>query len=151
MNACVFCKIVKWETPSQRVYEDERYIAFLDINPINFGHTLIIPRKHYENVEATPEGVLADMIKLAKKIGPAIVKAMGADGYNIKINDGRAAGQEIDHIHIHVIPRLEGDGVYRLPARDRYPEGEMGATTKKIKLELVSSRKDLPKGENQES
>lgn len=138
MNNCVFCKIVKWETPSQRVYEDDKYIAFLDINPINFGHTLIIPRQHFENVEATPDEVLADMIKLSKKIGPAITKAMRADGYNIKINDGRAAGQEIDHIHIHVIPRTAGDGIYRLSARDRYPEGKMGETAKKIKKELES-------------
>ncbi len=133
MTDCVFCKIVKWETPSQRVYEDDAYIAFLDINPINFGHTLIIPREHYANVEETPDDVLADLIKLSKRIGPAIVKAVGADGYNIKINNGRAAGQEIDHVHIHVIPRLEGDGVYHLPVRDRYGEGKMGATAKKIK------------------
>lgn len=136
MTNCVFCKIVAWETPSQRVYEDEGYIAFLDINPINFGHTLIIPREHIENVEATPDGVLAGMITLAKKVGLAITKAMRVDGYNIKINNGRAAGQEIDHVHIHVIPRLDGDGVYRLPARDRYPEGVMGSTAEKIKSVL---------------
>src|SRR3989344_6765342 len=124
--SCVFCKIVNWETPSQRVYEDDKYIAFLDINPINFGHTLIIPREHYENVESSPDEVLAGMIMLAKKIGPAMASAMKADGYNIKINNGRAAGQEVDHVHMHVIPRLAGDGIYALPKRDRYPEGQMG-------------------------
>lgn len=133
---CVFCKIVNWETPSQRVYEDDKYITFLDINPINFGHSLIIPREHYQNVEETPGEVLADMIKLAKKIGPAMVSAMKADGYNIKINNGRAAGQEVDHVHMHMIPRLSDDGIYALTKRERYAEGEMGATAKKIK-ELI--------------
>ncbi|MDP3741220.1 MAG: HIT family protein [bacterium] len=136
MNDCVFCKIVKWETPSQRVYEDEDYLAFLDINPINFGHTLIIPRAHYENVESTPDDVFSDLIRLAKKIGPAMAKAMNANGYNIKINNGRAAGQEVDHVHLHVIPRFTGDGIYSLPPRNRYGEGEMGETVKKIKQEL---------------
>ena len=130
---CVFCKIVNWETPSQRVYEDAKYIAFLDINPINFGHTLIIPREHYENVAAAPDETLTGMMVLAKKVGPAMVRAMNADGYNIKINDGRAAGQEVDHLHMHVIPRLSGDGIYALPKRNRYAEGEMGATAGKIK------------------
>lgn len=97
---------------------------------------MIIPREHYQNIEETPDEVLAGMIRLAKKIGPAIVQAMPADGYNIKINNGRAAGQEVDHVHMHVIPRLHEDGIYALPRRDRYPEGEMGATAKKIKEKI---------------
>ncbi len=130
---CVFCKIVKWETPSQRVYEDDKYIAFLDINPINFGHTLIIPREHYANIEETPEEVLADMIRLTKKLGPAIQEAMHADAYNVGINNGTAAGQAIDHVHFHVIPRFANDGFRAWQGRERYQEGEMGKTAKRIK------------------
>ncbi len=133
MTSCVFCKIVAWETPSQRVYEDDSYIAFLDINPINFGHTLIIPRKHYANVDEAPEEEVANLMKLAKKIGPAVVRAVDADAYNIGVNNGRAAGQLVDHVHLHVIPRNEGDGLKAWLGRGRYPEGEMGATAKKIK------------------
>lgn len=136
MTNCVFCKIVKLETPSQRVYEDDKHIAFLDINPVNAGHTLIIPREHYESIEDTPDEVLADMLKLAKKIGPAIQKAMKADAYNLTINNGHAAGQVIDHIHIHLIPRLENDGFRAWHGRERYDEGQMGATAKKIKENL---------------
>ena len=133
MADCVFCKIVKWETPSQRVYEDDGYIAFLDINPVNFGHTLIIPREHYADVEATPSEVLADLIKLGKNIGPAMKKAMTADAYNVVINNGAAAGQMVNHVHLHLIPRFRDDGFRAWHGRDRYPEGEMGATAKKIK------------------
>jgi histidine triad (HIT) family protein len=133
MGNCVFCKIVAWETPSQRVHEDEQFIAFLDINPINYGHTLVIPRQHFASVDDTPPEVLAEMIKIAQKIAPAIVKAMEADGYNIGINTGRAAGQAVDHVHIHLIPRHADDGLKSWGGRGRYTEGEMGATAKKIK------------------
>ncbi|MBI4050824.1 MAG: HIT family protein [Candidatus Doudnabacteria bacterium] len=124
---------MKWETPSQRVYEDDKYVAFLDINPINFGHTLVIPREHYANVEETPDEVLAEMMKLTKKLGPAIQKAMAADAYNVGINNGAAAGQAIDHIHFHIIPRFKDDGFRAWQGRERYGEGEMGATAKRIK------------------
>src|SRR3989344_7017170 len=133
---CVFCKIVKWETPSQRVYEDDGYIAFLDINPVNFGHTLIIPREHYPDVEATPTEILSGLVKLAKQIAPAMKMAMGADAYSVTINNGAAAGQMVGHIHIHLIPRFAADGFRAWHGRNRYPEGEMGATAKKIKAEL---------------
>jgi len=133
---CVFCKIVNWETPSQRVYEDDQYIAFLDINPINPGHTLVIPREHYEKVEDTPEDVLAGMIKIVKKIASAMVKAMNVPAYNIGINNGSVAGQAVAHVHIHIIPRHEGDGLRAWHGRERYPAGKMGETAKKIKAEL---------------
>lgn len=136
MTDCVFCKIVNWETPSQRVYEDEQLIAFLDINPINWGHTLIIPRIHYANVLDTPPEVLGEMIKLTKKVGAAVTKATSCDGFNVGVNNGRAAGQLVDHVHIHVIPRFADDGLKSWPSRSRYPEGEMGATAKKIKAVL---------------
>lgn len=133
MSNCVFCKIARWETPSQRVYEDNQFIAFLDINPINWGHTLVIPRKHYVNVDDTPEEVLADMIKLTKKLAPAIMKAIAADAYNIGINNYKAAGQAVDHVHIHIIPRHHDDGLKAWHGRDHYPEGKMGETARKIK------------------
>lgn len=138
MPQCVFCKIVKWETPSQRVYEDEKYIAFLDINPVNFGHTLVIPREHYSDVIEAPSEVMADMIKIAKKIAPAMMAAMNAPAFNIGINNGRAAGQAVDHVHLHVIPRFENDGFKLWHGRDRYAEGKMGETAKKIKEKLDS-------------
>lgn len=130
---CVFCKIVSWETPSQRIWEDDKYIAFLDINPINFGHTLVIPREHYSTFHETPDEVLSGMISLAKRIAPAIMQALEADGYNIGVNTGRAAGQAVDHVHIHIIPRYDDDGLRAWHGRERYREGEMGKTARKIK------------------
>lgn len=136
MTDCVFCKIVNWETPSQRVYEDDKLIAFLDINPINSGHTLIIPRAHYTNVLDTPAEVWTEMMRLTQKVGAAAMKAMGSDGFNIGVNTGRAAGQLVDHVHVHVIPRLLNDGLKSWPSRNRYAEGQMGETAKKIRAVL---------------
>ena len=133
---CVFCKIVSWETPSQRVYEDDQFIAFLYINPVNFGHTLIIPREHYANFQETPDPVLAGMMKLAKKVVPAILEAMQAPAFNVTFNSGEEAGQAVHHVHLHIIPRFADDGHKMWKGRDRYAEGEMGATAKKIK-ELI--------------
>ena|SRR3989344_6722387 len=142
MNDCIFCKIEKNEIPSERVYEDDGYIAFLDINPISFGHTLVIPRGHHSNIDETPDGVLAGMIALAKKIGLAVVASLGADAYNIHINNGRASGQLVDHVHLHIIPRTLDDGLKAWRGRGSYPEGEMSATADKIKTELD---KNLPR------
>jgi len=133
---CVFCKVAAWETPSQRVYEDDKYIAFLDINPVNFGHTLVIPREHYPNFTETPNEALCDMIRIAKKIAPAILEAMKAPAYNVTFNVGEEAGQAVHHVHLHVIPRYGDDGHKQWQGRNRYAEGEMGATAKKIKEKI---------------
>ena len=136
MSTCIFCKIVNWETPSQRVYEDDEFIAFLDINPVNFGHTLVIPRAHHPNFAGTPEDVLCGMIKLAKQIAPAILVAMNAKAFNVTFNSGEEAGQAVHHVHLHIIPRHADDGHKSWQGRNRYAEGEMGVTAKKIK-ELI--------------
>ena len=136
MTTCVFCKIVNWETPSQRVYEDDKYIAFLDINPINFGHTLIIPREHYANFLETPDEVLADMSKIGKKLASAILAAMRAKAFNVTFNSGEEAGQAVHHVHMHIIPRYASDGHRAWQGRNRYAEGEMGSTAKKIKEKI---------------
>lgn len=136
MSNCVFCKVAAWETPSQRVYEDDKYIAFLDINPINFGHTLIIPREHYANFQEAPAEVVADMVRIGQKIAPAIMEAMNAKAFNVVFNSGEEAGQAVHHVHMHIIPRYGDDGHKQWQGRNRYDEGEMGATAKKIK-ELI--------------
>ena len=111
-NDCVFCKIVKGEIPSHKVYEDERTLAFLDIHPVNAGHTLVIPKaENTRNIfDVTEEDWIA-MTAVARKVAHAVEKAMGADGVNIMMNNREHAGQVIDHPHIHVIPRFKGDGL----------------------------------------
>lgn len=132
---CVFCKILKGEIPSQSVYEDDKVTAFLDINPVNAGHTLIIPRQHYANFAETPDEVLAYMTKIAKKITPAILEAVSAPAFNVTFNSGPEAGQVVHHVHMHVIPRHADDG-HQLWKGEAYADGEMAATAEKIKEKI---------------
>ena len=110
MDSCVFCKIIKGELKSQKVYEDEDVIAFLDINPIHKGHTLVVSKKHYDNIYEIPDEDLKKLIVVVKKVAIAL-KKMGADGVNIVQNNDEAAGQRVFHIHFHVIPRYYGDKI----------------------------------------
>ncbi|MCF7817696.1 MAG: HIT family protein [Kiritimatiellales bacterium] len=110
MNNCIFCKIVNHEIPATVVYEDEDVLVFMDIGPIIKGHALVVPKDHFDSVLETPENVLAKLHRAAKRIAVAQMNGLGADGVNIVQNNGKAAGQEVPHMHVHVIPRFEGDG-----------------------------------------
>jgi histidine triad (HIT) family protein len=110
MNECIFCKIAAKEIPAAVIYEDEAVLVFMDIGPIIKGHALVISRKHYDPVTDTPDGILAALHLTAKRVAQAQMNALGADGVNIMQNNGKASGQEVPHIHIHVIPRFDGDG-----------------------------------------
>ena len=130
MQDCIFCKISKKEIPCDKVYEDEISFAFLDINPVNLGHTLIIPKKHFENIYDLPEDTAAHLIKIAKKISIAL-KKIGVDGTNITTNNGKAAGQVVPHSHIHLIPRFMSDKLPSWPTK-KYKEGEIKEIAQKI-------------------
>lgn len=108
---CIFCKVVKGEIPSHKVFEDNSVLAFLDINPINEGHTLVIPKKHASNLLEMDEELLSQVMIVTQKIAKAVKEAVKADGVNLGVNIGKAAGQIIFHAHIHVIPRFENDGL----------------------------------------
>ncbi len=112
---CIFCKIVKKEIPAQFVFEDKSVVAFLDISPVNAGHTLVVPREHHADVLDTPDAVLNDMMTHAKRIAKAVMAATKSDGFNIGINTKAAAGQVIFHTHLHIIPRLSTDGLKHWP------------------------------------
>lgn len=109
----IFTKIIKGEISCAKIYEDEHVFAFLDINPINPGHTLVIPKNPYENIFEIPDEVLEKMIVIAKQIAIKQKEVLNADGINIGMNNGKDAGQEVFHAHIHVIPRYKDDG-YKL-------------------------------------
>lgn len=132
---CVFCKIVAGELPAHKVYEDDKILAFLSIEPVNHGHTLVIPKEHHKNLIDTPDDLLCEIILAVKKLAPAIVKAAGADGYNLGVNSERAAGQAVFHTHFHIIPRFLGDGHVSWK-HNSYKEGEMEEVVKKIKENL---------------
>lgn len=112
---CIFCKIIKKEIPSQFVFEDKTVVAFLDISPVNAGHTLVVPREHHADILDTPDAVLSDMMTHAKRIAKAVMAATKSDGFNIGINTKAAAGQVIFHTHLHIIPRLSADGLKHWP------------------------------------
>ena len=135
MNDCIFCKIVKVEIPSNKVYEDEKVLAFLDIGPVNKGHTLVIPKKHTTNIFDIEQDDLDAVSKAVRKISPAIKKAVNADGLNIMSSNGKAAGQLVLHSHIHIIPRFKDDGLKHWP-QSKYKEGEAEEVKKKIKENL---------------
>jgi histidine triad (HIT) family protein len=111
-NDCVFCKIVRGELPSFKIYEDEKTLAFLDIHPVSPGHTLIIPKAdNTRNIFDVSASDWAATTETARKVAHAVEKAMQADGVNIMMNNREHAGQVVDHPHIHVIPRFKGDGL----------------------------------------
>jgi histidine triad (HIT) family protein len=108
--SCVFCAIVAGEAPAIRIYEDDDYLAILDIRPIVRGHTLVIPKKHTVDLTDTPADTVADLVRIGQRIGKAArVSELEADGNNIAINDGKPAFQSVFHIHLHVAPRKSGD------------------------------------------
>jgi len=108
---CIFCKIVAGDIPCAKVYEDERVLAFLDIHPISRGHTLVIPKDHYEDLRTTPESVLCEVAAVLPTIAQAAVAGTGAEGFNVLQSNRRCAGQEVPHIHFHVVPRRSRDGI----------------------------------------
>jgi histidine triad (HIT) family protein len=122
---CIFCKIVAGEIPCSKVYEDDKVLAFLDIHPINPGHTLVIPKDHYEFIGEVPSELCGPLYDTARKITIAQRKCgFQCDAVNIHLADGAIAGQEIPHTHIHIIPRFKGDGAgYRIPPGRKDPEG----------------------------
>ncbi len=132
METCIFCKIVKGELPSYKVYEDEKVLGFLDISPVNLGHILLVSKKHFENIFDMDDETAGHLIKTAKKLGEALKKT-GADGVNITLNNGRAAGQIIFHSHVHIIPRFVQDNLLMWPNK-KYKEGE----AKKIAEKIIS-------------
>lgn len=101
---CTFCQIARKEAPASLVYEDEKAMAFLSNRPVNAGHTLVIPKKHYENVFEIPEEEIAHLFTIVKKVAYAIRRAENAEGIRIVQNNGEAAGQVIFHFHVHIIP-----------------------------------------------
>lgn len=125
---CIFCKIIKGEIPCAKVYEDEDTIAFLDIAPVNKGHVLVLPKQHYETIVDCPEEIMKKVISSVKKVSESVKKI--SDGLCIMVNNFSASGQEVPHIHFHIIPRMNNDGLKHWP-QGKYDE-DMEEYRKKI-------------------
>ena len=124
MSEWIFCQIIRKQTPANIVYEDSQVVAFLSDHPVNAGHTLVVPKEHYENIYEIPEEEAAYLFKIVKKIAQAVKDATNVEGIRIVQNNGEAAGQVVFHLHVHIIPlgphnQFSQDNAYRNPTHYR--------------------------------
>jgi histidine triad (HIT) family protein len=128
--SCIFCRVVAGEIPAEIVAKDEHAVAFLDIAPLADGHTVVVPRTHVAAIEAMDPGEAQGLFRLVQRLAGPVRRAVGAAGNTIGVNDGAATGQTIPHVHVHIVPRREGDGagsvhtIFR--AGPRRPVAEIG-------------------------
>ncbi len=137
-EGCIFCQIVSRKSPSNIVYEDKRYIAFLDAFPFSRGHTLVSPKQHGETIWDMKEEDIAELFQVASRVSKAVVAAVGADGFRFVQNNGEAANQVVAHVHVHVIPvKMEDRG--RFVERKRFSEEEMRSVADSIRVKLEAA------------
>ena len=130
---CLFCGIIEGAIPSEKIYEDDDVVAILDLYPVRPGHALVMPREHTKDFMSTDAELLARVITKVHKVAGLVMKAMDADGFNLSVFNGRASGQEVFHLHFHIIPRKAGDGVRVGWPKMEYKEGEMAEIARKIR------------------
>ncbi len=122
---CLFCRLIRGELPCVRVFENDHVFAFLDINPVNKGHILVVPREHAETIFDVPSLQGSILLEAIQRIGRAVMRATGAQGLNVMQNNYKAAGQEVGHVHWHLIPRHLNDGHTPWTHEQYADEGEM--------------------------
>lgn len=147
MKDCVFCKIVSGEIPCHKIYEDDFCLAFLDIANDIYGHTLVIPKRHYESVVTCDNSTLGRVIEMCKKVGNHYVKDCGFEGYNLLNASGKAAEQSVPHLHFHILPRKIEDGIKMWPNLDGCNEN-LEDICKSLKLEIEQTESCFSSDEN---
>lgn len=135
---CIFCKIVKGDIPADRVFENSKYLAFLDINPVNKGHTLVIPKEHSETMLDMTSEDFSELMDITHKVAKGVIKIVDPDGYNLIINNKAASGQEVPHVHVHIIPRHNDD-----PFKQKFPNTKYDSDDEKESIK--ESIRDLLK------
>jgi len=138
MEDCVFCKIIAGAIPAEKVYEDERFVAFLDIKPLHVGHTLLVSKKHYRNLFDMPAKLLREVGPVLQKLATAIQSSTKADGINIGWNNEGAAGQLIFHSHVHIMPRYKDDGHVHWGGKEDVSPTELSTAAATIRAELAN-------------
>lgn len=132
---CIFCKIVAGQIPCHKLYEDAHLLAFLDIGPLSRGHSLVIPKAHYATLDKMPDDLAASCAALLPRLSRALVAATGTGAWNVLQNNGSVSGQVVPHVHFHLIPRREGDGLgYRWPA------GKLDAADAKTLIDAIRAK-----------
>jgi len=142
MHDCLFCKIASGEIPSKKIYEDSATLAILDINPAAVGHILVIPKKHFENIFDVEEPTLRELIESTQKVAKNLREKLDCDVMILQ-NNGRAAGQIVSHIHFHVIPRKEGDGIHLTHQRFQMSEEQLEDMRKKLEISKKSGHEEF--------
>lgn len=138
---CIFCDIASGKADAQIIFENNNFKAFLDINPVNYGHALVIPKKHFDNFLTIPEDELNGLIKLTQFLAGVIKRSLNADGFNIISNNGTSAGQTVFHSHFHIIPRFEKDFQMK-PEVKTYSPNSIEEYAKKIRS-FITKYEDL--------
>jgi histidine triad (HIT) family protein len=133
---CLFCKMVAGRIPVTKIYEDDVVLSFLDIRPISDGHTLVVPKQHFEMLHECPAEQMGLIASRISRIAKAVVDAMDCEGYNLLNNNGRSAGQLIEHLHFHIIPRNAGDGLFERWPSYEYQQGRIGEIAAEIRKNL---------------
>src|ERR1041385_2850332 len=134
---CTFCSIIAGELPSVQIYRDSQVIVIMDKYPINIGHTLVIPLKHYKNLLEMPAGEVSSLYMTVPTVARAVVSAVKADGFNIGQNNGIAANQIVPHVHVHIVPRFHDDSPDgKWPARRVVAQEELNKMARRIKEEI---------------
>lgn len=138
MQDCIFCRIVAGNLPAARVLETPQVLAFLDIAPVHYGHTLIIPKAHYQTLLDLPDELWMEMGQVSRRVAQALQSTLEAQGFNICMNNFEAAGQVVFHAHIHVVPRYLSDGLKLFP-QESYRPGDLEKTAAQLRqaLEVV--------------
>ena len=140
---CIFCRIAARQAQGHYVYQDERCTAFLDVSPFNPGHTLVVPNQHFARLADLPPDVGAHLFKVGSRISRAIAdSSLRSDGFNLFLSDGECAGQEVPHIHLHVLPRFEQDGL--LVDLGREPDREESAKLAAAASAITECMRDEP-------
>jgi len=135
MDECIFCNLVAGAIPSVKVMETPRVLAFLDLAPVNYGHTLVIPKEHHESLLDLPDELWTEMGRVSRQVARALQKALYARGFNVGMNNFEAAGQVVFHAHLHVIPRYLNDGLFLFP-QGVYQPGDMEKVGQQLRQAL---------------
>jgi len=135
MRDCIFCRIAAGRAPAARVLETPTVLAFLDIAPVNYGHTLVIPKEHYLNLLDLPDELWTEMGRVSRRVALALRQVLFAQGINLGMNNFEAAGQVVFHAHLHVIPRYFTDGLRLFPQED-YKPGDLEKVSAQLRQAL---------------
>lgn len=136
---CIFCKIIAGEIPCYKIYEDSDWLAFLDINPINLGHTLLLPKAHHRNLFDLPADLLTKLGPVMQKLAVAVKDGTGATGLNVGWNNEASAGQLVIHAHVHLIPRFDGDGFTHWHGKGGETKSDFENTQETIKNKITKA------------